>query len=140
MAVTISKPEETVPSRLARAASRLEMARLLQLEASKALNSDLIPGELHRDVLFAMDATRDNLVALADFNARLAESQHGEALTTAEMECERRLELIEQAERAVRRADDGSGAMGAAKTAVHQARYLAQDELDQCRVMPEDRR
>lgn len=72
MRVTTSK-SETVPARLARAADKLERARLLQLDAAKALDSDLIPNELHRDVLFTMDATRDNLVALANFNARLAE-------------------------------------------------------------------
>ena len=64
--------QATVPERLAAAAFHLEEARRHCLEAASALSfCDLIPAEYQRDVLFTMDACRDRLVEIADFNANL---------------------------------------------------------------------
>lgn len=66
----------TVPERLAIAAREVEEARGHMMRAAKVLHCDLIPSELHRDVLYGMDSCRESLQGLGEFAGSLARGHH----------------------------------------------------------------
>lgn len=62
----------TVLDRLNAAAAAYGRARDEIREAAKALHDDIVPSEVHRDALFAMDTIDDRVAELARLANRLA--------------------------------------------------------------------